>query len=318
LQQQIDAKLPTTITAWRGWQLDVPVDEQLEWLSFFAEAPGNTGAFRTVVGAKASGLKLHRTVKQSASERWLVIDAVKTRSSPVKINIRVNERARSEFELPLYDKNQNEIRPAVVRLSDPSSEKAECTIEIRQESTSEPNPVLWRGISLAAQHPLLWRVFEDETGSAAVDEQMKYHGQRSVRLGRGGLVDFPCGSPLAIRERPQLGEYRFVRFVVRKRGGGGMRVTLEPDSGPSEKAIYEAGANLPADPAVKRLSTAALKDEWLVITRDLFGDFGGREISGMRFECPDGEALWIDHVYLARTQRDFELISTVSPDPARN
>jgi hypothetical protein len=56
------------------------------------------------------------------------------------------------------------------------------------------------------------------------------------------------------------------------------------------------------------LTPQVLGDKWLVVTRDLYGDFGARDLSSITFEVRDGAPVWIDHVYLARTQKDFELI----------
>jgi hypothetical protein len=50
-----------------------------------------------------------------------------------------------------------------------------------------------------------------------------------------------------------------------------------------------------------------MDDEWTVVTRDLFADFGPITLTGMRLVCPDGEFLLLDSVRLARRLEDFEV-----------
>ena len=66
------------------------------------------------------------------------------------------------------------------------------------------------------------------------------------------------------------------------------------------------------EPTVKRLNNQALPADWQVFTRDLYGDFGNMDLTGLSFLFPDGEHGWLDHVYLARTQSDFDLIKATA------
>ncbi len=50
-----------------------------------------------------------------------------------------------------------------------------------------------------------------------------------------------------------------------------------------------------------------LPNDWVVVTRDLFADFGEFTFNGLGLSAMDGEAALFDHVYLGRAPRDFDL-----------
>lgn len=329
LKQQIDSRVARLAPGWRGWDVKLEPGGQWKWVSFFAEAPANLGEYRAAVGVTGNALVLSSNRPLTDDDQWLVIDAVRTQppGSPCKLAVRIGASMSAEFELPMYDTSRSDYRPIVLPLAGVRSAGMPTTlIEIRQLPTPESVGVMWRTIAIVDQHPLLYRLFEDDMPvvkrqpkpvpglqSAQLDDQQKIFGARSLKLSAGQSLRLPIKGAIAIRERPQLGEHRFLRFAMRKQGGGGLRITLQQPTERERSAVYEAGANKPADPAVRRLTTEAVRDEWLVVTRDLYGDFGNLDLESLTFEVPDGQGLWMDHVYLARTQNDFELIKVVSP-----
>ncbi|MFT5527379.1 MAG: hypothetical protein ACI9HK_005361, partial [Pirellulaceae bacterium] len=48
-----------------------------------------------------------------------------------------------------------------------------------------------------------------------------------------------------------------------------------------------------------------LPDDWIVITRDLFADYGELNVTGLTLHVPAGGHAFVDHVFLARTQEGF-------------
>ena len=48
--------------------------------------------------------------------------------------------------------------------------------------------------------------------------------------------------------------------------------------------------------------------------RDLVADFGNLDVQSIAVGCPDGEAALFDHVYLARSRADLELIRPLPDD----
>jgi hypothetical protein len=71
-------------------------------------------------------------------------------------------------------------------------------------------------------------------------------------------------------------------------------------------ARYDVGQGAPAYGAATRVGE--LRSDWVVVTRDLFADFGNLDLRAIVVGSPDGGEALIDHVYLARGREDFEYL----------
>src|SRR5206468_9548550 len=49
-------------------------------------------------------------------------------------------------------------------------------------------------------------------------------------------------------------------------------------------------------------------ERWVVVTRDLFADFGERTIIGIALTAFEGKAGYFDHIYFGRTVEDLDRI----------
>jgi hypothetical protein len=156
----------------------------------------------------------------------------------------------------------------------------------------------------------------------------------------------------AISEHPRLGEYRFLRFAWKKNSGTRIGFQLahdgeigipdnefgrarprafaegvlqaaqrrqqssprRPVSGASRGSQfgyqYDAGTGEPVQ-SVLRLDRK-LPTDWRMMQRDLFGEFGSFNLTGLGFQCSDDEPAWFDQIYLARQQSDFNWIDEIS------
>jgi hypothetical protein len=327
-RQQIDSRLRQHILPWAGWEFLVDTGGQVQRSHFLAEAPGTSGEHRPVVSVHGGTLKLKKNHVLTPQDQWLVVDAVRTQTPgpPCKLVAKIGAAMPVEWDLPVYDKNQSDFRPLIVSLAEFHREKqASIAVELHQLPTAERVPVLWRAVAFTDQHPRFFRLLEDSSSGSTtppganlvpdvgeVDPQQKYYGANSLRLPIGRAFQLSVQKPVAIRERPQLGEYRFLRFAVRKQGGGGMRVAVQHQAA-DRAAVYVAAKSPTEEPGLKKLSNQELPKDWQVFTRDLFGDFGNLDITGISFQFPDGEQAWIDHVYFASTQRDYDLIKSTLP-----
>ena len=107
-------------------------------------------------------------------------------------------------------------------------------------------------------------------------------------------------SSIRVREKPAWGEARFMRFAIRKQGGGRVAIELDDRQPRDRPARYDLGRGQPSFGSAVRVWDDALPNDWVVITRDLFADFGNVDARALIVGCEDGEAASIDHVYLAR------------------
>ncbi|MDA7979340.1 MAG: hypothetical protein MPJ50_11305 [Pirellulales bacterium] len=116
---------------------------------------------------------------------------------------------------------------------------------------------------------------------------------------------------MRIKERPGPGEYRYLRFAWKKSGGSNVMLQLHANGnwGPllgAEGPSYRYLAGQPRTDVKAVQISEDLPSEWVVVTRDLFADFGEFELDGIALTPGDGEAAWFDHIYLAREKSDLD------------
>ena len=168
-------------------------------------------------------------------------------------------------------------------------------------------------------------IFEDQAkfvtnlneggGIATLEPADRYSGTHSVKVTPDQRFNERLpGLGVKIRQDPGPGEYRFLRFAWKKKGGEAICLQLNHDGqwGPSAsqtgKFRYYAGT-VPAEPYGGAFQlNPKLPADWVVITRDLFADFGEFTLTGIALSPMDGEFALFDHLYLGRTPRDFELV----------
>jgi hypothetical protein len=111
------------------------------------------------------------------------------------------------------------------------------------------------------------------------------------------------GWKFPIREKPGLGEYRFLRFAWKAEGGDGIMLELAADGRwpPADKTTrrYFAGHNATGWSAVQVSSTAPTA--WTVETRDLWKDFGEFTLTGIAPTASGGPVLF-DRIELLRNK----------------
>jgi serine protease Do len=200
-----------------------------------------------------------------------------------------------------------------------------------QLPSDDPIPVVWRSVRLSPQMPTLYQVFEDagafaavdrgQTGSAAITQDDHYTGGASLKVTPDGAFRLPLAPAVAIRENPTWGQYRYVRFAFRKYGSGRVGLELTHDRSADRPVRYDAGIGNPVQERAVRVWLQPLPAEWIVITRDLFAEFGNLDVTGLTITVPDGEYALVDHVYLGRSPGDLDAIpaapsATVTNDNA--
>lgn len=160
----------------------------------------------------------------------------------------------------------------------------------------------------------IYRIFEDEPdfltrlteGGAPVafETDEKQTGRGSCRVGpdQRHFQKFD-GLNLPIREHPQLGEYRFLRFAWKKRGGTGIYLQMANDGTWGHR--YHAGSGSTTFRPSTEIA-AEIPMEWTVVTRDLFADFGAFQLTGLALSPTDGECGFFDGIYAARSIEDFD------------
>jgi hypothetical protein len=191
----------------------------------------------------------------------------------------------------------------------------------RLSATGAARPVPMARPCIVLEPPGLKTIFEDEydfvqqlnagPGAAALETKDKYQGSAAIRITGSERLTWRSLGEIRIRREPGRGEFRYLQFAWKKSGGQGIGIQLAHDGkfgserpmGPSYR--YHAGTGKPWGADSLALNTE-LPADWVLVTRDLFTDFGEFTLTGICLTCHDGTHALFDHIRLGRTLQDLE------------
>jgi serine protease Do len=224
-----------------------------------------------------------------------------------------------EFEIPFFG---NEMpKPLTVPVGKFAGRKVR--VELEQREAEKPEFVAWTAITVASQLPTTLRIFEDDarglnpnplpTGVAQLVDDDPYTGSRCLRLSPAdGMGVTLSGETIRIREKPLIGEFRYLRFAIRMTGNVRMGMECVPSIAEQQVRKYDAGVGPPAIEGAARMIPSA-PTEWVVKTQDLFANWGAYDLQEIKLlAVGEGEVL-IDHIYVARSEADFNDIGAQDP-----
>lgn len=343
LGDEIRQRVTRQFPAWNDWT--VSWDGQVAWPSVLCEIPGRPAAFLRGVSVAHNPLTLRRRLKLDPRTPWLLLSVGQDRAprGRPRVQLSLDGDPVLDREVPFSDNWRNLVNPLVVPLRDHvRTGPREVQVEIRQIPGEQQTPVYWQGLVAVERLPMLQEVFEDQgrfvatpwpataeqesssnapsvesgAGEPAVPDTLvtedKQSGRQAVKLPAGACYHLTLRGSLAIRERPAWGEFRFLRFAFRKQGAGRICLQLDHRQRAERPASYDAGSGAPCLPLARRVQTSSLSDEWTIITRDVFADFGPLDIEGITLAAPDGQHVLFDQIYLARTVDDFQYLAELT------
>jgi S1-C subfamily serine protease len=330
VQRELELRWPVRFAAWKDWQVsplqsvnpdqrNIMVSQERRNLERSEEG------FVPAIAMKEAPLCLSRQLTLQPDDRWLVLAAsrVKNQGPPPKLEVRIAGQIAAEFEVPELRSNSDETQPLVVSLQ-PYHGLAQTNlpVEVRQlPGPGDASPVRWRGLTTTRHLPTVCQLYEDgasltaESASpsqgATYDTVDRFSGRGSLKLTDNGWYRLGLQDSYQIRERPQWGEYRFVRFAVRrpqKQKQAKGRLALEFEAAAPGRRPYrlDTGRGKAAKEAAVRVWDGDLPEHWHVITRDLFADFGEFEIRDLLVSCFEGEGVAVDHIFLGRSPSDLD------------
>ncbi|WP_425617221.1 PDZ domain-containing protein [Anatilimnocola sp. NA78] len=339
VQQEIASRWPQQFVAWKHWDVAVlstsdPAKRELLLSQERRNLERREEGFQPGIVSKDKPLVLTRELTISPADQWLVVAAARLRNQgpPGKIEVRIAGKLAAEFEVPELRSQANETSPLAIPL-EPYRKPGQQTlpVEIRQQAgPADAAPVRWRAIYTAERAPNSHMLYEDGsqltavpsvtssgtnssgTSQATFTTADRFAGRGSLQLKGNGLFRLGLNASLAIRERPEWGEYRFVRFAVRrpqkqkKEEKGRFALEFEASAPGRRPYRLDTGKGKPAFESAVRVWDGDLPEHWIVITRDLFADFGEFEIRDLLVSCFEGESVGIDHIYLGRSPGDLD------------
>ncbi len=342
LRAEIRQHLVTRFAAWNGWSLELPegdVPDSEVW----EEPSPSTGGFVPLLRTTAGPLVLRRQVVLGPDDHWLVVAASRPSAGPeVMLQVAINGEMVTDASIPVHDRRTLDYQPLVIPLADYQS-GGRADIEIRQ-SAFPPGAgpadagIAWRALAITRQLPMRYAIFEDDAPFTSLPDDNEAAGETAgakdpplprptievaeqPNSGRAILV-VPKGvtarlqlpQPVAIRERPGWGEYRYLRIAIRKVGGGRADMRLQSADAGSPRR-YDAGLGDLVHRDARRIWGGQFGEQWVVITRDLFGDFGPLDLDALDLATPDGQRVEFDQIYLARSPNDLQGLPL--PPPAK-
>jgi hypothetical protein len=326
LRVEIRRRALARMTVWDDWKIESNSGDKLRLANRVLTADAGTLNFRSDALPTDGPLVLSKQVRIAPGQQLLCLNVMQPGDvkSKAMLEVRAGDESLLKVEVPRATNLRSPPDPLFVPLYKFRGQD----IQLRLEQTSPDDKawVRWNDIGFLPRRPTILRIFEDEAnfvsqltegdGSATfVSDPQK------ARLGTGSLQLVGArGNPrlegldVAISDAPRIGEFRFIHFALRKRGGGAIRIRLAHDGkyGPKENAVsptygYNAGEDrlrVGKDVVV----IYKLSDNWQAFTRDLFGDFGRFRLTGFSLESLGGEYAEIDQIYLARRLEEFQLL----------
>jgi len=311
--------------------------------------------FRLIVRSKDRFYVLSRKIKLGPQDRWLAIAASRfAEHSLSTLQVRIDGRVSGDFEIPIRQ-SMTDPEPMLVPIQ--QFQGRTVLVELVVYPTDANSWIDWRGNSTGIDRPGLLTVFEDDdnfatllksgNGRIELDSENRFSGTRSLRVapGTGENATLP-GLQALICEHPRLGQFRYLCFAWKKSTGtriqlqlatagrlGDVRNVLDgardpgiaaglrrtqtlDDRGRRFSYSYEEGVATTMPP-IPLWMHGDLPQDWQLIQRDLFNDFGLFTVTGLALKCVDGDTAWFDHIYLARTKNDLEYAAShlVNPLP---
>jgi len=223
-----------------------------------------------------------------------------------------------------------------------------CLIDWRGCALTSERPGL---LTLFEDDPAFAGLLNRGQGQVELTGEAAFSGNVSLKVtpDAGDNSRIP-GLDATVVDQPRLGQYRFVVFAWKQSTGSRVQIqfandgrlgeliaqmgrradqlrgkpargSFRFDGPPDDRGLrhgyaYDAGNERQTAGAPLRLNGALPKD-WQLMTRDLYGDFGPFNLTGLALACVGGEAAWFDHIYLARTYQDLELAKTLLVNSAK-
>jgi hypothetical protein len=330
LRAEIARRVDSPIWGWTGWILaDLPGKPAVVSHSWLPLGAPQT-RYRVEIAPQEGFLSIGRKkVEVRATDKYLAVavSRLEKETSPSRLQVRLAGRSVAEFDVPVQN-SPVAPDPLLVPLNRYRGQTVD--IELVQYSAAPPGQspparIEWRGAGILSGDPTGWELMDDNfplarsltegAGVAAFDVRERISGAASLEItGEDcGNAAIP-GWSFPIRAEPGPGEYRYLRFAWKKRGGKEIGLHLARagafgeagDINPRDSFRYHTGRKDEKDYGRSIQFRETPPDQWEVVTRDLWADFGPFDLTGLRFVCGDGERAWFDQIYLGRSPGELD------------
>lgn len=320
-QQELKQRASLSIPAWQDWTPAAMPPGSLAVQNQWDDAAG-AKLFRVQAVPRLGFHSMSRKLAVSDRHKFLLLAVSRVNNEPCSLQVSIDKRVVGEFEPPLRPGHQD-ADPLLIPIEAYRGKSIQ--VEVSQMSTQPQAWLDWRNLALVEETPLLKCLFDEDAafpatlpGEAVARFETADHerGAGSLRMSPGQRGDPNLGLSLPIRENPRLGEYRYVRFAWKKLGSGsiGLHLAHNGQFAPEETNMARASFRYAAGVDRREKRRSAIIDgmkpnEWQVVTRDLYADFGPFQWTGFMLDAPDGEGALFDVIYLARRREDLDALA---------
>jgi hypothetical protein len=152
---------------------------------------------------------------------------------------------------------------------------------------------------------LLKQLSEGGPGEGHVENTVVFSGTSAVKI--IPMQRFQSRIPgwkHRITKEPKAGEYRYIRFAWKADGNQGIMIQLHD----ARDWFIRYTSGIDQFNWGTKFVAAQPSGEWELVTRDLFGDFGERSLTGMALTAFGGRAAYFDHIYLGASVEALDRI----------
>ncbi|MBC8290735.1 MAG: DUF1549 domain-containing protein, partial [Planctomycetes bacterium] len=171
-----------------------------------------------------------------------------------------------------------------------------------------PRPVL---VLFDDEEPFLASLTQGEA-TARFERRDTHRGSLAVAVSpREKFAEQIADWRLTIRERPQSGEYRYLRYAWKKTGGGGAMLEVAREGKwPPAKATPAPGGRYVAGPNETGMDAIVVAEsapaDWTVVTIDLWKDLGDCHVTGLSLMASGGSETLFDTMLLGGSIADLD------------
>jgi len=343
LRREISSRIGMFLPALNGWTQEPAREGSSSLVNHWDAANLQRPGFKLQLQIPAGGMKLSRRMQPSVESRYLAVCArlLSGYKDNCQLMLLVGGVERTRFVIPASVENAALPFPPSGLVFDLSGFSGnEVDIELRFVGNTRPMPIEISGLSFMADRPGLQPLYEDDPyfsssltdgdGFTRSEWRDSYSGSSCVLVSGGEKESAMLeGLDAPIRAFPSFGEYRFLRWAWKKKGGGGVSLQVAHDNRfgpePGQKKpsfrFYQGPAGekpgeVAFDGSFVHLHPSSPAD-WVLHTVDLFEQFGEFNLTGLGLSCPDGEYALFDHAWLGRTPADFNGSSLVRSAPRK-
>jgi hypothetical protein len=312
-----------------GWTVRRPDGKPVVFRNRWDESGREHAAFRLQLVTDPQGVEIFRRASFPKGRRWLFVAASRLPGVTGGAHIELARAGEDpeRFKVPGRDGNA-ESPAAMISAVRPRGDD-DVSVRLRVVGSQANVEVDLRALVFSDHLPGLREVFEDRISSlstlgdvegvALLDWREPHSGVACVRISSPGSlrVDF-AHRPIAIREHPAYGEFRYLRVAWKKSGGGRVGISIGHGGrwGPPERRTkpsfrLDQGSGSPLLGSARRLSTSVV-ERWEVHDVDLVRLFGEFPLTGIELHSPDGGLASFDRIWLARTREDWRRLDELS------